>query len=254
MNKTDFIGIIPARYASSRFPGKPLALIGGVPMVVRVCRQASQALDKVYVATDSEKIADVVSEYGFSVVMTSDKHKTGTDRIAEAVRKLGFENGVVINIQGDEPFVDPSQIKGVMECFDDPSTDIATLARPFDRSAGIEAVRDPNKVKVVFSPAGKALYFSRSVIPYVRGVEEKDWMEKQKFYVHVGMYAYRAGVLSRLSALPQSPLELAESLEQLRWLENGYNIKVAETLAPTIGIDTPEDLAAAQLFFESRNR
>lgn len=250
---TKFTGIIPARYASTRFPGKPLAKIGGVPMVVRVCEQAKKVLDDVYVATDSELIADAVNEYGYDVIMTSDKHKTGTDRIAEAVSKLGYKPDVIINIQGDEPFVDPAQIQGVMDCFKDPETDIATLARPFNKEDGIKAVMDPNKVKVVFSPTGKALYFSRSAIPYLRGVEPEKWLDNRKYYVHVGMYAYRTDVLKVLSSLPQSPLELSESLEQLRWLENGYTIKVAETDSPTIGIDTPEDLENARVFFERNN-
>lgn len=247
---TEFIGIIPARYASTRFPGKPLAEIGGVPMVVRVCEQAGKVLDKVYVATDSQLIADKVREYGYNAVLTSDRHKTGTDRIAEAVEKIGGEADVVINIQGDEPFVDPGQIRGVMKCFDDPQTDIATLARPFKKEDGIEVVMNPNKVKVVFAPNGMALYFSRSPIPYLRGVDPENWLEKQDYFVHVGMYAYRKDILKKISALSQTPLELSESLEQLRWLENGYRIKVAKTDSPTIGIDTPEDLENARRFFE----
>lgn len=247
---TEFIGIIPARYASTRFPGKPLAEIGGVPMVVRVCEQAGKVLDKVYVATDSQLIADKVREYGYNAVLTSDRHKTGTDRIAEAVEKIGGEADVVINIQGDEPFVDPGQICGVMKCFDDPQTDIATLARLFKKEDGIEAVMNPNKVKVVFAPNGMALYFSRSPIPYLRGVDPENWLEKQDYFVHVGMYAYRKDILKKISALSQTPLELSESLEQLRWLENGYRIKVAKTDSPTIGIDTPEDLENARRFFE----
>lgn len=247
---TEFIGIIPARYASTRFPGKPLAEIGGVPMVVRVCEQAAKVLDKVYVATDSQLIADKVREYGYNAVLTSDRHKTGTDRIAEAAEKIGGEADVVINIQGDEPFVDPGQIRGVMKCFDDPQTDIATLARPFKKEDGIEAVMNPNKVKVVFAPNGMALYFSRSPIPYLRGVDPENWLEKQDYFIHVGMYAYRKDILKKISALGQTPLELSESLEQLRWLENGYKIKVAKTDSPTIGIDTPEDLENARRFFE----
>jgi len=248
-----FIGIIPARYASTRFPGKSLAEIGGMPMVVMVCRQAKKVLENVCVATDNEIIFKTVNDYGFEAVMTSDKHKTGTDRIAEAVAKINTDADVVVNIQGDEPFVDPSQISALMDCFSDPQTDIATLARPFDADAGIAAVIDPNKVKVVFGLNGKALYFSRSAIPFVRGVGQEKWMQKQNFYLHVGMYAYRAEVLKKLSSLAQSPLEISESLEQLRWLENGYTIKVAKTLVPTIGIDTPEDLEKARRFFASKH-
>lgn len=246
---TRFIGIIPARYASTRFPGKPLAEIGGTPMVVLVCRQASKVLDEVYVATDNELIAETVRKYGFNVVMTSENHKTGTDRIAEAVSKLNTGADVVINIQGDEPFVDPEQISSLMKCFNDPATDIATLARRFPVEDGIDNVFNPNKVKVVFSPSGKALYFSRSPIPFVRSADKENWMKVQDFYVHVGMYAYRKDVLLKLSQLKQTPLELAESLEQLRWLENGYTIKVAQTTKPTIGIDTPEDLENARRFY-----
>lgn len=248
---TKFIGIIPARYASTRFPGKPLAEIGGTPMVVLVCRQASKVLDEVYVATDNEMIAETVRKHGFNVVMTSENHKTGTDRIAEAVSKLNKGADVVINIQGDEPFVDPEQISSLMECFNDPETDIATLARRFPVEEGIDNVFNPNKVKVVFSPAGKALYFSRSPIPFVRSTNKENWMNVQDFYLHVGMYAYRKDVLLKLSQLKQTPLELAESLEQLRWLENGYTIKVAKTTKPTIGIDTPEDLENARRFYLS---
>lgn len=245
MNKLKFAGLIPARYASSRFPGKPLADIGGMTMIERVYRQASKALDTVAVATDDERIANAVRAFGGTVVMTSDKHRSGTDRICEAYHTLGLDADVVINIQGDEPFIDPRQINSLKECFDDATTDIATLARIYNREGGFEGLFDPNLVKLVRDDNGNALYFSRSIIPYVRGYEWQQWLDHASFLTHVGMYAYRANVLDEITKLPQSTLELAESLEQLRWLQNGYRIKVAITDIPTIGIDTPEDLENA---------
>lgn len=245
MNKLKFAGLIPARYASSRFPGKPLADIGGMTMIERVYRQASKALDTVAVATDDERIANAVRAFGGTVVMTSDKHRSGTDRICEAYHTLGLDADVVINIQGDEPFIDPRQINSLKECFDDATTDIATLARIYNKEGGFEGLFDPNLVKLVRDDNGNALYFSRSIIPYVRGYEWQQWLDHATFLTHVGMYAYRANVLDEITKLPQSTLELAESLEQLRWLQNGYRIKVAITDIPTIGIDTPEDLENA---------
>lgn len=245
MDKLKFAGLIPARYASSRFPGKPLADIGGMTMIERVYRQASKALDTVAVATDDERIANAVREFGGTVVMTSDKHRSGTDRICEAYHALGLDADVVINIQGDEPFIDPRQINALKECFDDATTDIATLARIYNKEGGFEGLFDPNLVKLVRDNSGNALYFSRSIVPYVRGYEWQQWLEHTTFLTHVGMYAYRANVLDEITKLPQSTLELAESLEQLRWLQNGYRIKVAITDIPTIGIDTPEDLENA---------
>ncbi len=245
MDKLKFAGLIPARYASSRFPGKPLADIGGMTMIERVYRQVSKAIDTVAVATDDERIAQVVRGFGGTVVMTSDKHRSGTDRICEAYHNLGLDADVVINIQGDEPFIDPRQINALKECFDDPATDIATLARIYDKEGGFEGLFDPNLVKLVRDDDGNALYFSRSIIPYVRGYEWQQWLDHATFLTHVGMYAYRAHVLDEITRLPQSTLELAESLEQLRWLQNGYRIKVALTDIPTIGIDTPEDIQNA---------
>lgn len=250
---TEFIGIIPARYASSRFPGKPLADIGGKTMIERVYERASLELDRVYVATDDERIAHEVESFGGNAVMTSGNHRSGTDRIAEAYGLVGGNAGVVINIQGDEPFVAPSQIATLKRCFDDESTDIATLCRKFDSNDPFESLADPNKVKVVFGNKGDAVYFSRSVIPFVRGSEQAEWPQVRPFYIHVGMYAYRARTLMEITRLPQSPLELAESLEQLRWLENGYRIKVGLTDAPTIGIDTPADLEEAREFCRKNN-
>ena len=242
-----FVGMIPARYASTRFPGKPLALLGGVTVIERVYHQAVSALDDAYVATDDERIFDAVTRFGGKAVMTSTSHKSGTDRIAEAVRLTGCDADVVVNIQGDEPFIQRSQIETVCHCFDDPTTQIATLGKPFTDMRGVE---HPNSPKIVTDLRGYALYFSRSVIPYVRGVERADWLQHFPYLKHIGLYAYRTEVLSEITRLPQSPLELAESLEQLRWLQNGYRIKVGLTDVETVGIDTPEDLAAAEEYLK----
>ncbi len=240
-----FIGIIPARYASSRFPGKPLAILGGKMVIERVYRQVEDALNDVYVATDDERIYKAVESFGGKAVMTSTKHKSGTDRICEAMAKIGSEYDVVINIQGDEPFIQTSQIKTVMDCFNDPQTQIATLGKRFET---IEAVQNPNSPKIVVDNNSYAMYFSRSPIPFIRGKETTEWLNNYPFLKHIGLYAYRTEVLKELSQLPQSSLELAESLEQLRWLQNGYKIKVGLTDVETIGIDTPKDLQQAEAF------
>ncbi|MBD5284897.1 MAG: 3-deoxy-manno-octulosonate cytidylyltransferase [Bacteroides sp.] len=240
-----FIGIIPARYASTRFPGKPLADICGKTMIERVYLQVKKALDEVWVATDDNRIYDTVKSFGGNVVMTSEAHRSGTDRCYEAYLNIGSDADVVINIQGDEPFIDPSQIEEIKKCFDDKATQIATLARPFDPELGIDALFNPNTPKLVFDENMFAMYFSRSVIPYLRGVDKEDWAKKAQYYTHIGMYAYRADILKQITCLPQSPLELIESLEQLRWLQNGYKIKVGTSSCGTIGIDTPEDLEQA---------
>lgn len=240
-----FIGIIPARYASSRFPGKPLAMIGDRTMIERVYRQASKELDDVVVATDDERIFNAVNTFGGKAVMTSTSHRSGTDRCYEAYCNVGSDADVIVNIQGDEPFIAPEQIAALKSCFEDTSVDIATLARHFDPSRGFEALFDPNTPKLVMDNASNALYFSRSIIPYVRNYPWQEWLEHADFHTHVGLYAYRADILRQLTQLPQSPLEIAESLEQLRWLQNGYRIRVAITDRPTIGIDTPDDLKAA---------
>ncbi len=255
-----YIGIIPARYASSRFPGKPLAEICGKPMVQRVYEQACKVLDTVIVATDDERIYDCVKAFGGRVYMTSSEHRCGTDRICEAYQKyrasllnssltvIPDHETVVVNIQGDEPFIQPEQIRAVMDCF---PTDIATLAKPYTMDDDLQELLTPNIVKVVFSEqTGEALYFSRSVIPYLRGVEQHEWLRKGQYFSHIGLYAYRADVLMRITQLPPSPLEQAESLEQLRWLENGLKIKVAISNTKSIGIDTPEDLQQAIAYFQ----
>lgn len=241
-----FIGIIPARYASTRFPGKPLADMAGKPMIQRVYEQVIGSVDKVCVATDDERIEAAVRAFGGNVVMTSDQHRSGTDRCFEAYQKVGEGFDIVINIQGDEPFIHPEQIETIKACFTDDTVQIATLVKPFAADADFERdLFNPNSPKVVVNRKGEAMYFSRSVIPYVRGKQYTEWLASQRFYKHIGMYAYQADVLAEITALPQSPLELAESLEQLRWLENGYKIKVGITEQETIGIDTPEDLAKA---------
>ncbi len=243
-----FVGIIPARYASTRFPGKPLAILGGKTVIERVYTQVADALDDAYVATDDTRIFDTVTGFGGKAVMTRTDHKSGTDRIEEAVEKIGGQWDVVVNVQGDEPFIQRSQIDTLCRCFDDDDTQIATLGKPFD---SMEAVDNPNSPKIVTDLRGYALYFSRSVIPYVRGAEHDTWMGHYPYLKHLGIYAYRREVLEAVTRLPQSPLELAESLEQLRWLQHGYKIKVGTTDVETIGIDTPDDLARAEAFLQS---
>lgn len=237
-----FTGIIPARYASSRFPGKPLAMLGGKPVIERVYEQVASVLDDAYVATDDERIFNTVESFGGKAVMTRTDHKSGTDRIEEAVEKLGCQSDVIVNIQGDEPFIQRSQIETVCRSFDDPNTQIATLGIRFQ---SMEAVMNPNSPKIVLDNNGYAMYFSRSVIPFIRGVEEQDWLAHYPFLKHIGLYAYRREVLAQLTRLPQSSLEKAESLEQLRWLQNGFRIKVGLTDVETVGIDTPQDLEKA---------
>lgn len=243
-----FTGIIPARYASSRFPGKPLALLGGKPVIQRVYEQVSAVLDDAYVATDDERIFQTVEGFGGKAVMTRTDHKSGTDRIEEAVEKLGCQADVIVNVQGDEPFIQRSQIESVCRCFDDPDTQIATLGKPFE---SVEAMKNPNSPKIVLDNRQCAMYFSRSVIPFVRGVEEGEWLLHYPFLKHLGLYAYRREVLAELTRLPQSSLEKAESLEQLRWLQNGYRIKVGLTDVETVGIDTPQDLERAEAFLKA---
>lgn len=251
MNNKKFVGIIPARYASSRFPGKPLADICGKTMIERVYRQASIELDEVYVATDDTRIADAVNAFGGKAVMTSTEHRSGTDRCREAYKNIGSDADVIINIQGDEPFIDPSQIAAIKHCFDSDDTQIATLVRPFDPQKGFEALFDANLVKVVIDNNMNAIYFSRAIIPHLRNYKWQDWLDNHTFYTHIGMYAYKADVLDKITQLTQSSLEIAESLEQLRWLQNGFNIKVGISQCPTIGIDTPADLEEARRFCKS---
>jgi 3-deoxy-manno-octulosonate cytidylyltransferase (CMP-KDO synthetase) len=244
------IGIIPARYGSSRFPGKPLIDIWGKPMILRVVEraEASKSLSEVIVATDDVRIAEVVLKAGKRVVITSEEHPSGTDRCREVVEKLGVTVDAVINIQGDEPFVKPEQIDHLAELITAPQTQIATLALKIEDPKWLG---DPNKVKVVFDKKGKALYFSRQAIPYVKNLDQNDWLNKLDYFKHIGLYAYKTDVLNEICELKTSSFEQAESLEQLRWLQNGYSIFVGVTHWETPAIDSPADLEALLRLDES---
>jgi 3-deoxy-manno-octulosonate cytidylyltransferase (CMP-KDO synthetase) len=243
-----FVAIIPARFASTRFPGKPLAILGGKPVIQRVYEQAKKVFENVFVATDDDRIYDAVEQFGGKAIMTSPNHKSGTDRCYEAYQKCGIETDVVVNIQGDEPFIHQSQLLTIKELFLQPETDIATLVKPFASDTSFDVLSNPNSPKVVVDDNWNALYFSRSVIPYLRGKETETWASEHTYYKHIGLYAFKSDVLGKVTSLEQAPLEIAESLEQLRWLSAGYTIKVGKTNVETIGIDTPEDLAAAEKF------
>jgi len=236
----DIIGIIPARYASTRFPGKPLIDINGKSMIRRVYEQALKAssLKLVVIATDDERIAKHVEEFGGKAVLTADTHLSGTDRCAEVIAsERGFD--IAINIQGDEPYIDPGQIDLLASCFDDSETQIATLIKEVKDN---DELFNPNNPKVLLNNKNEAIYFSRATLPFLRGIPTENWLAHHKYYKHIGIYGYRCEVLQELTQLPVSSLEKAESLEQLRWLENGYRIKTAETLLETIAIDEPHDL------------
>lgn len=238
------LGIIPARYASTRFPGKPLAVIGDKPMIQHVFERVSEihAVDEVVVATDDDRIFNKVVEFGGKAVMTNTSHKSGTDRCGEVLGKITAEGrcfDVVVNIQGDEPFVEHTQIEKLIGCFTDPNVQIATLRKRIISQAELES---PNVVKLVCDRNDNALYFSRFSIPFQRGKEIGSWMDSHNYFKHIGVYAYRTEVLREIVKLQQTPLECSESLEQLRWLENGLKIKVAETDHENIAIDTPDDL------------
>lgn len=248
-----YIAVIPARYASTRFPAKPLAMLGGKPVIQRVYEQVKRVFDDTVVATDDDRIREVVEAFDGRVVMTRSDHKSGTDRICEAIEKLGGEWDVAVNVQGDEPFIQAQQLEAIKACFCDASTQIATLVKPFTVADGLDALMNPNSPKVVVDEQMRALYFSRSVIPYLRGVEPEKWLESHTYYKHIGLYAYRTEVLRQITSIPQSPLEVAESLEQLRWLQAGYTIKVGISQVETIGIDTPEDLARAEEYLKHQN-
>lgn len=238
----NIIGIIPARYQSSRFPGKPLIEIHGVSMIRRVYEQAQKAkrLSKVIVATDDVRIYDHVKQFGGNVQMTGQSHQSGTDRVAEVMETELFNNwNVAINIQGDEPFIDPSQIDRLAACFDQGDVQIATLAIPLKST---EELFSENVPKVTMTRFGEALYFSRNPIPFFRGLEKEQWVQKHNYYKHIGIYAFRTGVLRKLTEMDKSPLENAEALEQLRWMENGYRIKVVLTEHDSFSIDVPSDL------------
>lgn len=241
------IGVIPARYASTRFPAKPLVDIGGKSMIQRVYAQSkkSKCLDDVVVATDDERIASHVRKFGGNVVMTSDLHQSGTDRCFEAIRNFCPSADVVINIQGDEPFIHPEQIDLVASCFQSEVIQIATLVKIINSE---EELFNPNIPKVILNMHKEAVLFSRQTIPYLRGKEQKDWIESHTFYKHIGIYAYRTAILGEITALKQSSLEIAEALEQLRWIENGYKIKVEITDFESVAIDAPEDLKKLSKF------
>ncbi|MGB0886884.1 MAG: 3-deoxy-manno-octulosonate cytidylyltransferase [Vicingaceae bacterium] len=235
------LGIIPSRYASTRFPGKPLIDIDGKSMIQRVYEQAKKAnsLTEVVVATDDDRIFNHVNSFGGNVVMTSSSHESGTDRCAEVLEKYEVQFDVVLNIQGDEPFINPEQINQLAACFEDEKTDIATLIKEIKTE---EELFNPNRPKVDFDKNNFAKMFSRSVIPELPNIKKEDWFKKHTFYKHIGIYGYRSDVLAQISKLPQSPLEVKERLEQLRWLENNYSIKINITNYEAVAIDTPEDL------------
>jgi 3-deoxy-manno-octulosonate cytidylyltransferase (CMP-KDO synthetase) len=235
------IGVIPARYASTRFPGKPLVDIKGKTMIQRVYEQAkkSSSLSSVIVATDDDRIQKAVLDFGGEACMTASHHPSGTDRCAEVVEKMKLTCDAVVNIQGDEPFIEPAQIDLLASCFNDPRTQLATLIKKIDST---EVLFSPNSPKVIVDHEQFAIYFSRHPIPYLRGVNENEWLTKHNYYQHIGIYGYRVEALRNITKLRPSLLEKAESLEQLRWIENGYKIKTAVTTRETIAIDTPEDL------------
>ena len=241
------LGIIPARYNSTRFPGKPLALLGNKPIIQWVYEKSALAIEDICVATDDERIFDCVNNFGGQAVITSLKHQSGTDRCREALEIMETMNQshykIVVNIQGDEPFIDPKQIRQLIDLFNDPNTQIATLAKEITVESDIF---DPNRPKVVTDINGFALLFSRSPIPFIRNSHKDDWINTFKYFKHIGIYAYKSEILRKISMLTPSSLEIAESLEQLRWLENGYRIKIGHTPFENIGIDTPEDLELAK--------
>jgi 3-deoxy-manno-octulosonate cytidylyltransferase (CMP-KDO synthetase) len=240
MHDKKVIAIIPARFASTRFPGKPLVDLGGKPMIQRTYDRvmAVQGWQRVVIATDDLQIKAVAEGFGAEVIMTSADHVSGTDRCAEVLRNLGDDIDYVVNIQGDEPFIEPAQLIELAEGFKS-NAPILTLIKQIDNSETLFSVNTP---KVVINQRGEALYFSRQTIPYLRGIETEHWLTSHCFYKHIGLYAYRADVLLEISQLKPGPLEKAESLEQLRWLENGYIIQTIETHFETLGIDTPSDL------------
>ena len=250
MSEIRTVVVIPARYGSSRFPGKVLAELAGKPMIQHVYERASASkADLCLIATDDQRVVDACAKFGAEAIMTDPALPSGSDRIAAALK--GRQADIVINVQGDEPFISPKQIETLIRCFENNDIDIATLVKPFSAKDSIETLENPNSPKVVLNGANEAIYFSRSVVPFLRGVERGEWLKHHTFYKHIGIYAFRSKTLSEVTRLPQSPLEHAESLEQLRWLENGYKIGVGVTDIETIGTDTPEDLQKAEEFIQS---
>lgn len=246
------VAIIPARYSSTRLPAKPLQKLGRKSIIEWVYEAVSEVIDDVFVATDDERIVEEVERFGGHAIMTSTSHRSGTDRCAEALEQLGAEYDVVINVQGDEPFIRREHIETLLWCFEQADTDIATLAKPFTEEDGIYSVLNPNNVKVVAGIDGRALYFSRSPIPYMRDVPQDEWLKYHTYLKHLGIYGFRASVLRAVASLDTTPLEGAERLEQLCWLEHGYRITVAETQFASIGIDTVEDLQRAEEFINRK--
>lgn len=245
------IAVIPARYSSTRFPGKPLVQINGISMLQRVYFQTLEAtsLSAILIATDDERIAEHAQSFGANVMLTDPQHPSGTDRIAEAIYNQKNKYDVVVNVQGDEPFIEPAQIDNLVQCFYDKHVQIATMVK---RITNVEEFENPNVVKAVLAINGNALYFSRNAIPYVRNRKVENTIKEFPVYKHLGMYAYRASILPELTRLKPSSLELTESLEQLRWLQNGYTIRAIETTLETIAIDTPEDLTKAEAYLAER--
>ena len=244
------VGIIPARYASTRFPGKPLALIKGKPMIQRVYEQALKSqLDEVVVATDDVRIADAVMDFGGRYVLTDPNHRSGTDRCREALDLLDKQYDAVVNVQGDEPFIDPRQINQVMELISRDDTQLASLAK---KVVDEDELFSPNTVKVVMDKRGNALYFSRNPIPYMRNVDRNEWLKNGVFYKHIGIYAYKSETLRRIAEMQPTALEVSESLEQLRWLENGLDIRIGITDTENVSIDQPGDIEKAEQFAENQ--
>ncbi len=241
--QSDYLFIIPARYASTRFPGKPLVDVGGKSMIRRVYEQVSEKTQDVFVATDDSRIFEAVNKFNGRAVMTSPDHKTGTERCAEALKLIEKNTGkkfkIIINVQGDEPFLQPEQLDTLKLCFNDPGTQIATLIKPINDP---ETIFDENKTKVIINNSKEAIYFSRTPLPFVKGYLPGEWGSRHMFYLHIGLYAYKRNILLSIAELEPTPLEKAESLEQLRWIENGYRIKTEFTQYDSYGIDTPGDL------------
>ncbi len=238
--------IIPARYHSTRLPAKPLQKLGGKSIIEWVYSAVKAVIKDVVVATDDVRIAEEVERFGGCAIMTSEAHRSGTDRCAEALTKMGGDYDIVVNVQGDEPFIRREHIEALIACFNNPETEIATLAKPMTSAEDMADIHNPNSVKVVTDLRGRALYFSRAAIPFQRNVEQSEWSKRHTYLKHIGIYAFRAQTLRDVTSLEVSSLEQTEKLEQLRWLEHGYYISVAKTPYATMGIDTPEDLQRAE--------
>ena len=244
------IGIIPSRYASTRFPSKPLAMIKGKTMIQRVWEQAWKSkLDAVVVATDDMRIADEVLKFGGQYVLTDPNHRSGTDRCREALYMVEGQYDAVVNIQGDEPFIDPAQINQVIELIGLDDTQLASLAKRIEDE---DELFSPNVVKVVMDKQGNALYFSRNPIPFMRNLDHDKWLQKGEFYKHIGLYAYKTETLCQIAEMQSTALEKAESLEQLRWLENGLRIRMGVTQLESLSIDTQEDYEKAMQFAQNQ--